>query len=175
MEYLVLDAGAIIKGNCLDLFGKTKKIVTVAEVFDEIRDSKSRDLLARLPYEIAEMSPSPAAIKAGKVMVAIIIDCGGFNGYYFLLYTVSEFSKKSGDFSTLSKTDLKLIALTYMLSQEVNGFIASPVHSALIFTKFTAVLSSLSLVKKSPMSKRTHLPSLKASPKAVAYQLLLMW
>ncbi len=93
LEYLVLDAGGIIKGNAMELFTKAKHIVTIAEVFGEIRDSKAREVLDRLPYEITEMTPSPLAVKA-----------------------VFDFAKKTGDFAALSKTDLKLIALTYQLS-----------------------------------------------------------
>ena len=61
LDFLVLDAGAIIKGHGLDLFKKAKAIVTVAEVIAEIRDSKARDLLARLPYELEERELSRGA------------------------------------------------------------------------------------------------------------------
>jgi RNA-binding protein NOB1 len=35
--------------------------------------------------------------------------------------TVIEFSKKTGDYAILSKVDLKLLALTYMLEVEAHG------------------------------------------------------
>jgi RNA-binding protein NOB1 len=98
LDFLVLDAGAIIRGHGLNLFKNTKTIVTVHEVLAEIRDSKARDLLMSLPYEIEERTPSAEAFRA-----------------------VVEYAKKTGDFAALSKTDLKLIALTYMLEVEIHG------------------------------------------------------
>lgn len=98
LDYLVLDAGAIIRGHGLNLFKDSKEIVTVPEVLGEIRDSKSRDLLSRLPFELVEKTPSADAMRA-----------------------VAEHAKKTGDFAALSKTDLKLIALTYMLETELCG------------------------------------------------------
>jgi rRNA maturation endonuclease Nob1 len=42
------------------------------------------------------------------------------------LLLVANFARKTGDFAALSKTDLKLIALTYMLEKEVNGSVIPP-------------------------------------------------
>lgn len=98
LEYLVLDAGALIRGHGLILYSKAKKIITVPDVIAEIKDSKSRDLLAKLPFEIEERMPSQSSIN-----------------------TVAQFAKKTGDFAAISKTDLRLIALTHMLELELNG------------------------------------------------------
>ena len=65
LEYLVLDAGALIRGHGLTLYHKAKKIVTVPDVLAEIKDSKSRELLQRLPFEIEERMPSQSSINAG--------------------------------------------------------------------------------------------------------------
>jgi rRNA maturation endonuclease Nob1 len=65
LDYLVLDAGAIIRGHGLNLFKSCKKVVTVPEVIAEIRDSKARELFNSLPYEIEERAPSIEAFKAG--------------------------------------------------------------------------------------------------------------
>eukprot|EP01041_Mallomonas_annulata_P012945 gene12945-27314_t len=98
LEHLVLDSGAIIKGQS-NLFYKTaKNIWTVEGVLTEIRDSKSRIALENLPYEIKLKAPSLQALKA-----------------------VVEFSKKSGDYPSLSKTDISVIALTYTLECEYSG------------------------------------------------------
>lgn len=97
LEHLVLDTGAIIKGQT-GLWKIAKNIWTVDGVFSEIRDSKSRALLETLPYEIKMKSPSAEAVKA-----------------------VIEFSKKSGDFAALSKTDIGVIALLYTLECEYSG------------------------------------------------------
>jgi RNA-binding protein NOB1 len=70
LEYLVLDAGALIRGHGLSLYHKAKKVVTVPDVLMEIRDSKSRELLEKLPFEIEERMPSQSSINAGKFLVA---------------------------------------------------------------------------------------------------------
>ena len=67
LEYLVLDAGAIIKGHGMNLFKDSNVIVTVPEVIAEIRDSKSRDLLSRLPFELEERAPSAESLRTGRV------------------------------------------------------------------------------------------------------------
>lgn len=66
LEYLVLDAGALIRGHGLTLYHKAKRVVTVPDVLMEIRDSKSRELLEKLPFEIEERMPSQSSINAGK-------------------------------------------------------------------------------------------------------------
>jgi rRNA maturation endonuclease Nob1 len=66
LEYLVLDAGALIRGHGIGLYQKAKKIVTVPDVLAEIRDSKSRELLNNLPFEIEERMPSQSSINAGS-------------------------------------------------------------------------------------------------------------
>lgn len=98
LEHLVIDAGAIINGQGFSYFNRSKKFWTVVEVLNEIRDGKSRALLASLPFEIQVRIPSDAAMKA-----------------------VIEFSRKTGDLSQLSMNDLKIIALTYDLEVETNG------------------------------------------------------
>jgi hypothetical protein len=42
---------------------------------------------------------------------------------YSIHYSVIDHAKKTGDFAALSKTDLKLIALAYMLEIEIYGTI----------------------------------------------------
>ena len=73
LEYLVLDAGALIRGHGLSLYSKAKKVITVPDVLAEIRDSKSRDLLGRLPFEIEERMPSQSSITAGTICLYIFI------------------------------------------------------------------------------------------------------
>ena len=98
LEYLVVDAGAIIKGQGFNFPNLSRTMCTVPEVLAEIRDSKSRLLLESLPFQIEVKTPSEKSMKA-----------------------VGDFAKKTGDFATLSLTDLKLIALLHMLEVEVNG------------------------------------------------------
>jgi rRNA maturation endonuclease Nob1 len=66
-EYLVLDAGAIIRGHGNQLFTRAINFVTISEVIEEIRDSKSRELLSKLPYEIKELIPSAESISIGNI------------------------------------------------------------------------------------------------------------
>lgn len=65
---------------------------------DEIRDKPTRRSLAFLPYELNFKEPSPENIRH-----------------------VTEFSKKTGDYPSLSATDIKVLALTYQLQLEHVG------------------------------------------------------
>ncbi|KAI9295148.1 hypothetical protein K502DRAFT_365267 [Neoconidiobolus thromboides FSU 785] len=95
VQALVVDAGAIIK-NGIRFKDYADEFVTIQEVLNEIRDKESRSQLNLFPYEIKVRIPTPEAMKA-----------------------VIAFSKKTGDFSTLSSVDLKVLALTYMLEKEI--------------------------------------------------------
>ncbi|CAG8609415.1 5965_t:CDS:2 [Ambispora gerdemannii] len=79
---LVLDSGSLIKGTPVRHLAE--KFYTVPEVLAEIRDKESRDYLAQLPFELISLTPSDQALKE-----------------------VINFSKKSGDFSSLSVVDVK--------------------------------------------------------------------
>ncbi len=72
LEVLVLDSNAFIRGHGFDLYNKAKRIVTTAEVLAEIKDSKAKELLARLPFNLEVISPSSTACHEGK---------SSFNGY----------------------------------------------------------------------------------------------
>jgi rRNA maturation endonuclease Nob1 len=64
-DYLILDSNAFIRGHGFDLYNKAKHIVTVPEVLSEIKDSKARELLEKLPFTLDIRNPSPAACQAG--------------------------------------------------------------------------------------------------------------
>lgn len=68
------------------------------DVVDEIRDKRARAALERLPFPLQRREPSAEAMSA-----------------------VVNFSRKTGDFAHLSLTDLRVMALTYMLETEANG------------------------------------------------------
>jgi RNA-binding protein NOB1 len=98
INHIVVDSGAIIKGHAFSFYKTESKLWTVAEVINEIRDSKSRDILSTLPFELEIRSPSEKAMLA-----------------------VSSFTRKTGDFTALSLCDLKVLALTYDIEVENNG------------------------------------------------------
>lgn len=97
---LIIDAGPLISSTSTDvLLARAQKVYTTPSVVAEIRDAATRARLetAWLPF-IQQRTP-----KAESVRV------------------VSDFAKKTGDFSVLSVTDLQLLALTYELEVENNG------------------------------------------------------
>ena len=96
LQHLVVDAGPIIKGERLEKLAVN--FWTVPEVIAEIRDSKSRERLQNLPYELKTLEPDAKSMKA-----------------------VTDFAKKTGDLQAISFNDLKVIALTYMLESQNNG------------------------------------------------------
>jgi hypothetical protein len=64
LRLLVVDANAIISG--LHLEGIADRAVTIQEVFDEIRDKKSRQFLAALPYQLHIREPAEESVKLGE-------------------------------------------------------------------------------------------------------------
>merc|ERR1712218_245731 len=89
-KYLIIDTAGFIKNPPLQEFGQN--LITLREVIDEIRDKETKQRLKALPYEMQFLEPDSEAIKI-----------------------VSDFSRKTGDFASLSATDIKVLALTYML------------------------------------------------------------
>ncbi|KAL4642107.1 RNA-binding protein NOB1-like [Arapaima gigas] len=96
VEHVVADAGAFLKKAALQEIGKT--IYTLKDVVDELRDKPTRRSLAFLPYKLIFKEPCPEYI-----------------------HLVTEFSKKTGDYPSLSATDIKVLALTYQLESENVG------------------------------------------------------
>ena len=90
---LIVDSGAIIKHSGFStLHNSASKYCTTQGVIDEIRDSKARHHLDSLPFQLDVREPSPDGI--AKVV---------------------EFSKKTGDYASLSIVDLQVLALLYDL------------------------------------------------------------
>ncbi|XP_071779261.1 RNA-binding protein NOB1 [Centroberyx gerrardi] len=96
VEHVVADAGAFLKKAPLQEIGQN--IYTLKDVVDEIRDKPTRRSLAFLPYQLNFKEPYPEHIRL-----------------------VTEFSKKTGDYPSLSATDIKVLALTYQLELEHVG------------------------------------------------------
>ncbi|XP_034424905.1 RNA-binding protein NOB1 isoform X3 [Hippoglossus hippoglossus] len=96
VEHVVADAGAFLKKASLQDIGRN--IYTLRDVVDEIRDKPTRRGLAFLPYKLNFKEPHPEHVRH-----------------------VMEFSKKTGDYPSLSATDIKVMALTYQLELEHVG------------------------------------------------------
>lgn len=96
IKHLVVDTTAFIKaGNLQDI---AENIYTVQEVCDEITNDRQRRKLVVLPYDLKVKDVFPENIKF-----------------------VTEFAKKTGDYTSLSATDIKVMALTYQLEKEKVG------------------------------------------------------
>ncbi|KAM3578991.1 20S-pre-rRNA D-site endonuclease nob1 [Umbelopsis sp. WA50703] len=93
---LVIDSAPLLKGTPLRHLAE--RFCTIPEVVSEIRDKQSREYIKKLPFELELITPSEESIKA-----------------------VVDFSRKTGDFATLSTVDLKVLALTHMLEVQANG------------------------------------------------------
>ncbi|XP_045120933.1 RNA-binding protein NOB1-like isoform X3 [Portunus trituberculatus] len=95
-QYLVVDTAALVKYVPLWEYGE--QLYSVPEIISEIRDKETRRRLEALPFPITMRQPQPHSIKF-----------------------VNEFSKKTGDYASLSLADIKVLALTYELEVEVQG------------------------------------------------------
>ncbi|XP_068117258.1 RNA-binding protein NOB1 [Hyperolius riggenbachi] len=96
VQHVVADSGAFLRNAALQEIGA--QIYTIREVVTEIRDKNTRRRLAVLPYQLCFTEPRPEAVQL-----------------------VTEFSKKTGDYGSLSATDIKVLALTYQLEAEHVG------------------------------------------------------
>ncbi|XP_018416457.1 PREDICTED: RNA-binding protein NOB1 isoform X2 [Nanorana parkeri] len=94
--HVVADSGAFLRNAVLQDIGT--HIYTVRDVVNEIRDKATRRRLAVLPYELHFKDPKPETVQL-----------------------VTEFSKKTGDYGSLSATDIKVLALAYQLEAEHVG------------------------------------------------------
>ncbi|KRZ15147.1 RNA-binding protein NOB1, partial [Trichinella zimbabwensis] len=96
VEHLVVDTVGFVKADDLRKYGKN--IYTIQDVLNEIRDSNTRKKLSVLPYDLKTVIPDGKAIRF-----------------------VTEFAKKTGDYPSLSVTDVKLIAAVYTMELEHVG------------------------------------------------------
>ncbi|KAJ8672671.1 hypothetical protein QAD02_003931 [Eretmocerus hayati] len=96
VEYLIVDTSAFIKNAALQEIGN--KIITEPSVVNEITSKRQLRRLVVLPYDLEVKDADPDDIKF-----------------------VTEFSKKTGDYPSLSATDIKVIALTYRYERERVG------------------------------------------------------
>ncbi len=95
---VVLDSGAFISGCKIENLGADVEYYTIEEVVSEIKDERARHRFQTFPFAIRVVGVTVEAIRF-----------------------VSDFAKQTGDFYSLSITDLKILALTYMLEAETHG------------------------------------------------------
>jgi len=95
--HLILDSGAFIRGSHLQ--DVAHNLYSIRQVIEEIKDKETRDRLQCLPFELKLIEPDQRDVQ-------FIID----------------FSKKTGDFASLSAVDIKVLALLCELQrQHVNA------------------------------------------------------
>jgi RNA-binding protein NOB1 len=98
---IVLDAGPIIKGDpsISSLLAQSEQLVTLPSIIQEIRDAATRSRLQTtlLPFLVLK-SPKEGSVKV-----------------------ITDFARKTGDLSVLSRVDIHLLALAYDLECERNG------------------------------------------------------
>ncbi|KAJ5280234.1 20S-pre-rRNA D-site endonuclease nob1 [Penicillium angulare] len=98
---IVLDAGPILKNTppLSTLLNQCEELITTRSVVSEIRDPDARQRVETmyLPF-LKQRSPKPES----------------FN-------IISEFARKTGDRSVLSRTDIEVLALAYEIECERNG------------------------------------------------------
>eukprot|EP01125_Pyxidicula_operculata_P006896 TRINITY_DN2365_c0_g2_i1.p1 TRINITY_DN2365_c0_g2~~TRINITY_DN2365_c0_g2_i1.p1 ORF type:complete len:424 (-),score=132.20 TRINITY_DN2365_c0_g2_i1:638-1909(-) len=110
VEHLVCDTAAFITGTRIENFAN--KAYTIPEVLSEVKDSRAKGFLEELSirgFDIVIRSPEKQDLEH-----------------------VIEFAKSTGDYASLSATDIKVLALTFMLERELNGGIS---HLRLAATK----------------------------------------
>lgn len=98
---IVLDAGPIIKNTppLSTLLAQCEEIITTPSVVNEIRDPDARARVEALylPF-LKQRSPAPNSFSV-----------------------ISEFARKTGDRSVLSRVDIEVLALAYEIECERNG------------------------------------------------------
>ena len=111
-KYLVIDSVGFIRSPPLQEFGQN--LITLHEVIEEIRDKEAKQRLKALPYDLQFIDPDTESIKV-----------------------VSDFAKKTGDFPSLSATDIKVLALAYMLEVRHVGKDHLPLEPKVSFHLFS--------------------------------------
>ena len=91
-RWLVLDAGPLIKlTNASALWKRAQSFCTVPGVVEELRDARARHYVQHeLPFDVAIQTPRP--------------EC---------LAVMADFCRRTGDYDSLSRVDLQVLALTY--------------------------------------------------------------
>src|SRR5579871_5422118 len=97
---IILDAGPIILGepSVSSLIQHCEELVSTPAVISEIKDEAGRSRLETLRSFLILKKPNPDSVKV-----------------------ITEFARKTGDLSVLSRTDIQILALAFELEFERNG------------------------------------------------------
>ena len=98
VSHLILDSGAFISGASLTTYGPSCVYLTPTQVPLELRDESSLHRYRTFPFPILTRQPSADAVAA-----------------------VTRFAQLTGDATSLSVTDLLVLALAWQVEREVNG------------------------------------------------------
>ena len=96
IQKLVVDAGPVILG--VSISGLANEFYVLPEFKSELKDKKALKNFTEFPFEWILTEPTEESITA-----------------------VMQFAKETGDLASLSKTDLRVLALTWMLEKQANG------------------------------------------------------
>lgn len=132
----VVDTNAIISGLQLHRIADTA--VTIPEVFTEVRDKHTRQVLASLPFALECQQPTEESVKAGTTF-AVAADFSSNIFFAKFVHAVStethqklllilisgpavlRFARATGDLHSLSAADIRLIALAHSLQLARHG------------------------------------------------------
>ncbi|XP_043259737.1 RNA-binding protein NOB1 [Colletes gigas] len=123
IQYLVVDTSAFIRNASLQDIGLN--IITEQDVVNEVTNKRQLRRLVVLPYDLTIQNAHTENIKF-----------------------VTEFAKKTGDYASLSVTDIKVIALTYQLEKEkvgTNHLRTDPIMVKTVDTSVTSMEDRVSL------------------------------
>jgi len=96
LDHLVVDTSGFLKN--VPLWNYAENLVTIREVFDEIKDPELKNYVLAFPVPVSFREPNQKSIDF-----------------------VVEFSKKTGDYIALSVPDIKVMALAHQMEVERNG------------------------------------------------------
>lgn len=116
-DVLVVDSGGFIKNADLRSMAD-KEVVTLRDVVTEIRDKATKQRLQTLPYDLIMKEPDSEDLTHGKLPLKEMKKAHVFISNH---PTVTNFAKKTGDYPSLSATDLKVIALAFGLEKQLVG------------------------------------------------------
>jgi RNA-binding protein NOB1 len=115
-EYLVVDSVGFLRSA--PLAELADHVVSLAEVVAEIKDAAARMRLQALPVPVEYKEPDCDDIKQGEYAFGVFEHESKLRA---LTFPVTDFSRLTGDYPSLSATDIKVLATTLMLEKRHVG------------------------------------------------------